>query len=516
MVKTKGKVFIADADQKTVVLVKDALKAQGYSVYSAINGAKALETIIEQLPDIIILGMQLPIIDTEKLRDILSANPKTDKLPLIFMGTHEQLNSMIERGEKVIEKPVRIDELITTVANIYQKRQKTIELSKANKEIEGNLSQISLTDLLQIFSMNKKDGTITIYSDKGSGFIYLQDGNIINATFDKVEGVKAFYRLLSIRNGKFEFIPHRALTPIRITSSTESLLMEGMRQMDEMKKHKNLFPPLDATVKLKKKLSELPKQVRTITQEVLLLLEFYNKVEDIVDNCTFPDYDVLRVLVALLEKGIIEIVQQTAPKVVEQQTNLLANEEIYRLLEIVSTNKHTRLELHRGKIIVMSANYNALKFFINSINSMPKFTLNTSFALSNRDNNNIILGEIGTLSLTELLTIELIAIPPLPEYGPLWMALSNSAVGTIVLFDKGSKEVLNSFLSTINSFKEAKYLPTVYVFVTSNNIGPKTKIESTLKKLLSASDDEPIFVLGNDVSETFNVIPTLLRKVINP
>jgi len=513
MVKTKGKIFIADTDQKSLVLIKDALKTQGYTVYSAINGAKALEIIIEQLPDIIILGMGLPIIDTEKLRDIISVNPKTDKLALIFMGTAEQLSSMVERGEKVITKPFRIDELIATVSNIYQKRRKTIELSKENKEIEGNLSQISLTDLLQIFSMNKKDGTITIYSDKGTGFIYLQDGNVVNATFEKVEGVKAFYRLLSIKNGKFEFIPHKALTPVRISSTTESLLMEGMRQIDEMKKNKNIFPPLDAVVKLKKKLSELPKQVRTITQEVLLLLEFYNKVEDIVDNCTFPDYDVLRVLVALLEKGIIEIVKQAPPKLAEQQLPLLANDEIYRLLEIVSTNKHTKLELHRGKIIVMPANYNSLKSFINSINNMPKFTLNASFAMSNRDD--VILGEIGTLSLTELLSIELVALPPLLEYGPLWMALSNSAVGTLVLFDKGSKAVLNSFLTALNKFRSARYLPTGYIFVASNNTDSKTKMEPALRKLLSADKDDPIFVLGDDTSESFKIIPTLLRKVIN-
>jgi CheY-like chemotaxis protein len=513
MVKTKGKIFIADTDQKSVVLIKDALKAQGYSIYSAINGAKALEIIIEQLPDIIILGMKLPIIDTEKLRDIISVNPRTDKLALIFMGTPEQLKSVSTMGEKVITKPFRIDELISTISSIYQKRQKTIELSRENKEIEGNLSQISLIDLLQIFSMNKKDGTITIYSDKGNGFIYLQEGNIINATFEKVEGVKAFYRLLSVKNGKFEFIPHRALTPIRITSTTESLLMEGMRQIDEMKKNKDVLPPLDAIVRLKKKLSELPKQVRTITQEVLLLLEFYNKVADIMDNCTFPDYDVLRVLVALIEKGIIEIVQHETPKASDREGALLANEEIFKLLEVVSINKHTKLESHRGRVIVLSANYNSLKTFVNSINNMPKFTLNTSFAVSNRDD--VIFGEVGTLLLTELLSIEIISVPPLLEYGPLWMALSSSAVGAIVLFDKGSKEILSSFLSAVNRFKNAKALPIAYVFVTPNGQEVKSKAISTLKKLLSADNDDPIFVLNKDTSDSFNIIPTLLRKVIN-
>jgi len=512
MVRNKGKIFIADTDQKSIVLIKDALKMQGYAVSSALNGAKALEIIIEQLPDIIILGMQLPIIDTEKLRDIVRANPKTDKLVLIFMGMPEQLKSVTNIGERVINKPFRIDELITAISGIYQKRQKAIELSRENKEIEGNLSQISLIDLIQIFSMNKKDGTISIYCDKGTGFIYFQEGNVINATFEKVEGAKAFYRLLTIKNGKFEFVPHRALTPTRITSTTEFLLMEGMHHIDEMKRNKDILPSPDATVKLKKKLSELPKQVRTITQEVLLLLEFYNKVQDIVDNCTFPDYDVLRVLMVLLEKGIIEIVRRAVPKSSVQRGNLLANEEIFKLLEIVSTNKHAKLESHRGRIIILSANYNSLKTFINSITNMPKFTLNSSFAVANRDD--VILGEIGTLFLTELLSIEILSVPPLMEYGPLWMALSNSAVGTIVLFDKGSKEIISPFLTAVNKFRKAKWLPVTYVFVTPKAVESKGRVISTLRKLLSAGNDDPVFVINKESADNINIIPALLRKVI--
>ena len=133
MVKSKGKIFIADTDQKSVVLIKDALKAQGYSISSAINGAKALETIIEQLPDIIILGMQLPIIDTEKLRDIISVNPKTDNLALIFMGTPEQLRSVSAMGEKFITNesgskqfsvfhtsdPIIVEELVAVLQEKY-------------------------------------------------------------------------------------------------------------------------------------------------------------------------------------------------------------------------------------------------------------------------------------------------------------------------------------------------------------------------------------------------------------
>ncbi len=513
MVKIKGKILIADVDQKSVVLIKDTLKTQGFTVFSALNGAKALELIIENIPDIIILSMTLTIVETEKLRDIVRANPNTDKLPIIFLGTPEQLKKLNNSGEKIITKPFRVDELINLISGIYQKRQKAIELSREDKEIEGNISQISLIDLLQIFSMNKKDGTITIYSEKGNGFIYLQEGNIINATIGKAEGEKALFRLIGIRVGKFEFVPHRALTPTRINSTTESLLMEGMRHIDEMNKHRSELPSYDGVVTLKKKLSDIPKQVRTITQEVLLLLEFYSNVEDIVDNCTFPDYDVLRVLKALVEKGIIEINTKILTKEKIKEESLLANEEVYKLLEYVSTNRHIKLEMHRGRVVMLPTNHNSLKIFLNSMANMPKFSFSSSFTRSTKDD--VLLGNIGFITLTDLLSIELLSIPPAAEYSPLWTALSGSAVGAVAIFDKESREVMDSFIKAIEKFKQIGGLPFAYVF-----INPSTKEQGknallAIRKLLGLNNDDPVFIINEYSTEGIKVLPELIRRVIN-
>ena len=48
-------------------------------------------------------------------------------------------------------------------------------------------------------------------------------------------GEKALFRLLSWPGGRFSFVPSRRAASATLSASTDSLLMEGMRQGDELK-----------------------------------------------------------------------------------------------------------------------------------------------------------------------------------------------------------------------------------------------------------------------------------------
>ena len=42
--------------------------------------------------------------------------------------------------------------------------------------------------------------------------------------------------------------------------------------------------------------SALPNVIHPLTQEVLMVLEHYTRVSEILDHCSYPDYQVLRTL----------------------------------------------------------------------------------------------------------------------------------------------------------------------------------------------------------------------------
>ena len=100
---------------------------------------------------------------------------------------------------------------------------------------------------LQLFSTSKRTGVLTLKGPQGSGEIYLRKGQIYFATIDDaydLSPLKAAYRILTWEKGAFELDSSESKTvPEEITESTEGLLMEGMRLLDEFRRVEPICRP---------------------------------------------------------------------------------------------------------------------------------------------------------------------------------------------------------------------------------------------------------------------------------
>jgi hypothetical protein len=59
------------------------------------------------------------------------------------------------------------------------------------------------------------------------------EGMVVNATWGKLRGEDAFYAMLALKDGEFAFDPGFRAEEVVISASPESLLLEGMRRLDE-------------------------------------------------------------------------------------------------------------------------------------------------------------------------------------------------------------------------------------------------------------------------------------------
>src|SRR3954464_7287102 len=76
--------------------------------------------------------------------------------------------------------------------------------------MSGNLEEIPLPDLLQLFGTSRKAGVLVLRSAGREGRIYLNEGRIRFAEFEGATGVpplKALYRMLSWYTGSFALDP---------------------------------------------------------------------------------------------------------------------------------------------------------------------------------------------------------------------------------------------------------------------------------------------------------------------
>ena len=249
-----------------------------------------------------------------------------------------------------------------------------------DRAIAGQLTQISLLDLVQLLHLNRRTGMVELVQRETggrerSGRVYLRDGDLVQAQVGPVEGEKALYRLLAWREGSFSFAPGPVQAPAQITASTRALLMEGTRHLDEWDRARSTLPSLDASVELKVASAELPNVVQPLTQEVLLLLEIYSRVGDVVDHCSYPDYQVLRTLQTLIERGLVEVSAASAEKRPAPGPGLLGSAQKRRLKHWLQAPGSRGAAYPQAKLVIACAGPGIAREFLRLLAELPEVHL---------------------------------------------------------------------------------------------------------------------------------------------
>jgi hypothetical protein len=176
--------------------------------------------------------------------------------------------------------------------------------------MSGSIEEIPLPDLLQLLSTSRKSGVLVLRTDAGVGKLYMRKGQIYFASIDDSFNMgprKAIFRMLSWMQGFFELEPpdERAVLE-ELQDSTEGLLMEGMRQLDEYNVLSDKLPPMSAGIAiprpLEPKLRDLAPEELDVFQAALTA----GTVRALFDECPLTDLTIAEKLKALLEKGYLQ------------------------------------------------------------------------------------------------------------------------------------------------------------------------------------------------------------------
>jgi hypothetical protein len=92
---------------------------------------------------------------------------------------------------------------------------------------------MSLPDIVQVLWHGRKTGSLKIRSRGNVGEIHFVDGAIFNALYANVRGEEAVYTMLALTEGDFSLDPNFRAPQQVIAGSPETLLLEGMRRLDE-------------------------------------------------------------------------------------------------------------------------------------------------------------------------------------------------------------------------------------------------------------------------------------------
>jgi FHA domain/Domain of unknown function (DUF4388) len=172
----------------------------------------------------------------------------------------------------------------------------------------GKIEEIPLPDLLQLFHTSKKNGVLVVNSDQ-EGRIYLRQGRVYYAVINENHNLgpqKSFNRIITWEQGDFELRPaDNQEFMVELDSSTEALLMDSLRQLDEMKRLQPSLPALDAPLALAMPLTPPLKELSPEMLDVLQLVHNYGTFGAVLDRADADDVVTAEAVAQLLKRDYV-------------------------------------------------------------------------------------------------------------------------------------------------------------------------------------------------------------------
>jgi DNA-binding response OmpR family regulator len=312
----KQKLLLVDADPRSVRVLEVSLKKAGYSVTTATDGLDALAKIESLTPDLVLSDTRLPKLDGYTLVRKLKERPEWASIPVVFLTSQRSIEDKIRGLELGVEdyltKPIFVRELIARV-NLLLARRTQENIAAHNKSpvsgrtrFSGSTQDMAVVDLLQTFEVSRKSGVVHLRSTEQEAHIYFRDGKVVDAELGRLRGEEAIYRALIWNEATFEVEFKAIANEDVIDGSTQALLMEGMRRVDEWGRLCEQLPALSTMFEIDHKqllerLNEIPDELNGI----LRLFDGKRTLADVVDDSPFEDLSTLSTITKLYFEGLL-------------------------------------------------------------------------------------------------------------------------------------------------------------------------------------------------------------------
>ncbi len=188
-------------------------------------------------------------------------------------------------------------------------RDQTREDEAAASGLAGRIPEIGLPEVLQLCATGTKTGDLRIRTDGDEVTVHLRDGKVAGVTSADVPNIdpyKALYRALSWEEGEFELLAageDELGDPL--PESVEAMLMEGLRQRDELANIASDLPAPDAAIEI---VAPLAAALRALTPELLDTLQLawnYGSIRGVMNHSAATDLDTANEVLYLLRNDYV-------------------------------------------------------------------------------------------------------------------------------------------------------------------------------------------------------------------
>jgi DNA-binding response OmpR family regulator len=226
-------VLIVDDDREMLLALKDGLSKykDTFSVLIAEDGTVAVKTLKEKAVSLVVTDLKMPQMDGFALLAHIMENYPDIPVIIITGYSTPDMERLAHEGGAVgyIAKPFMLENLARDI------------MATLRKESEGGtLHSVSSGIFLQLMEMEQKTCTIRLEnkSTGKKGVLFFQDGELLDARVNKLQGKPAAYTIFSWEEVNISIQNVCPKMENKIQSELQPLILEVARLKDENRKNK--------------------------------------------------------------------------------------------------------------------------------------------------------------------------------------------------------------------------------------------------------------------------------------
>ncbi len=227
----KQRILILDDEHDILEIYQEILARlpSQPEIHTADNGARAIALLESDPFNLLLVDLRMPTMDGFQVLAIVRRKFPALRVVVMTSVEDEQFRARAYAMgvDLYMEKPKTGKEIINFVDCIE---------SLLEREIAGGFRGVqskTLVDIIQLECLTQSSVILKVTTATGEGRIWIQRGEIYDATAGETTGKEAFLEMLCWRTGNFEILLSDIPRPRTIFSNYESLLMESAQSIDE-------------------------------------------------------------------------------------------------------------------------------------------------------------------------------------------------------------------------------------------------------------------------------------------
>lgn len=148
-----SKILVIDSNNINLKIMANILTKEGFDILLSRNGSVGRELARNEIPDLIMLDVEMPEENGFKTCKLLKEEPLTSEIPVMFISSHDDTKSKVAAlgldAVDYITKPFHIEEVLARIKLHIRLNRSHKELNKVNEEKLNQLAKAQKAILLR-------------------------------------------------------------------------------------------------------------------------------------------------------------------------------------------------------------------------------------------------------------------------------------------------------------------------------------------------------------------------------